>query len=240
MDILAYLRELNFASLLLRLLLAMLCGGILGADRIRKHRPAGFRTYIIVSMGAALTMLLSQYLFQMTSGTWADIAKSVGIKTDVSRLGAQVINGIGFLGAGTIMITGRKHVKGITTAAGLFAAACIGLAIGAGFYECAFLALPIIIISMGVLPQVDIAIRERSRNMDVYIEIDNLDNLGELLTTIKNEVSGINDVDIERNEKYNPINPAAVLSLRLNKRQPHTQVLSVLAAQDYVFYVEEI
>ena len=226
MDMLAYLRELNFASLLLRLLLAMLCGGILGADRIRKHRPAGFRTYIIVSMGAALTMLLSQYLFQMTLGTWADIAKNVGIKTDVSRLGAQVINGIGFLG--------------ITTAAGLFAAACIGLAIGAGFYECAFLALPIIIISMGVLPQVDIAIRERSRNMDVYIEIDNLDNLGELLATIKNEVSGINDVDIERNEKYNPINPAAVLSLRLNKRQPHTRVLSVLAAQDCVFYVEEI
>ena len=124
-----YLRELNMASILVRLLMAMLVGGLIGMERGRKRRAAGFRTYMLVCVGAALTMLLGQYqsVILELSGTVA--------RADVSRYGAQVINGIGFLGAGTIMLTGRKEVKGLTTAAGLWACACMGLAIGSGFYE---------------------------------------------------------------------------------------------------------
>ena len=113
--VIAYLREMNFASVMFRLLLAMLCGGMLGLERGRKRRPAGFRTYMLVCLGAALTMLLSQYEFAMVMGPWNDIAVELGMKTDVSRFGAQVINGIGFLGAGTILVTGRQEVKGLTT-----------------------------------------------------------------------------------------------------------------------------
>lgn len=86
---------------------------------------------MLVCLGAALTMLLSQYEYYMVTHEWAQLASEVGIRTDVSRFGAQVINGIGFLGAGTIIVTGRQEVKGLTTAAGLWASACMGLAIRA-------------------------------------------------------------------------------------------------------------
>ena len=133
--ILEYLREFHFASVMLRLLLAMIIGGCIGLERGRKRRPAGFRTYMLVCLGAALTVLLSQYEFTMVQGPWRELAQQIGIKTDVSRFGAQVINGIGFLGAGTILVTGHQQVTGLTTAAGLWASACTGLAVGAGFYE---------------------------------------------------------------------------------------------------------
>ena len=131
-ETIAYLREFHFASVVLRLALAMLLGGCIGLERGRKRRPAGFRTYMLVCLGAALTVLLSLYEFTMVTGPWSDICAEIGIKTDVSRFGAQVINGIGFLGAGTILVTGRQQVKGLTTAAGLWASACTGLAVGAG------------------------------------------------------------------------------------------------------------
>ena len=117
------LRDLTYASAALRLLLAVLVGGILGIERGRKNRPAGLRTYMLVCLGATTVMMTNQYVTQcMGTG-------------DPVRMGAQVISGIGFLGAGSIMVTGRNQIRGITTAAGLWAAACIGLAIGIGFYE---------------------------------------------------------------------------------------------------------
>ena len=130
MEGLAYLREMNVASVLLRLTVAMLFGGFIGLERERKRRPAGFRTYMLVCLGAALTMLLSQYESYMVTHAWHETAMEIGLRTDVSRFGAQVINGIGFLGAGTIIVTGKQEVKGLTTAAGLWASACMGLAIG--------------------------------------------------------------------------------------------------------------
>ena len=95
-ETIAYLREFHFASVVLRLALAMLLGGCIGLERERKRRPAGFRTYMLVCLGAALTVLLSLYEFTMVTGPWSDICAEIGIKTDVSRFGAQVINGIGF------------------------------------------------------------------------------------------------------------------------------------------------
>ena len=128
-------------EVLVRLLAASVCGGIIGIDRGKKHRPAGFRTHMLVCMGAALTILLSTYLCAMLTGSlWNLNPGEVMITTDVSRFGAQVINGIGFIGAGTIIITGRQQVKGLTTAAGLWASACMGLAIGAGFSSAALIA----------------------------------------------------------------------------------------------------
>ena len=116
MEGLAYLREMNVASVLLRLTVAMLFGGFIGLERERKRRPAGFRTYMLVCLGAALTMLLSQYESYMVTHAWHETAMEIGLRTDVSRFGAQVINGIGFLGAGTIIVTGKQEVKGLTTA----------------------------------------------------------------------------------------------------------------------------
>ena len=140
-SVLSYLRELNIVTMMLRILLAVLCGGLIGLERERKNRPAGFRTYMLTALGATLTVLLSLQLDQMLHGPWRALAESIGATQDVSRFGAEAAKGIGFLGAGTIIITARQQVKGLTTAAGLWASACLGLAIGAGFYSCAFICI---------------------------------------------------------------------------------------------------
>ena len=127
-SVLEYFRELNFASTLLRLTMAMLFGGLIGLERERKRRAAGFRTYMLVCLGAALAMLLGQYEELMITTNWAASLEGLGVKADVARFGAQVVNGIGFLGAGTIIVTRRNQIKGLTTAAGLWASAIVGLA----------------------------------------------------------------------------------------------------------------
>ena len=163
-----YFRELNFVSVALRLLLSAVIGFSLGLERGRKRRPAGCRTYMLVCMGATLTLLLSQYEYIMVTTKWASIASEIGLRTDVSRFGAQVINGVGFLGAGTILVTGRREVKGLTTAAGLWASACMGLAIGAGFYECVFLGTVLIFLSMRYLPIVENMMVEHAPFLNIY------------------------------------------------------------------------
>ena len=123
------LREMSFLSVLIRLLLVVLCGGVIGIEREYKRRPAGFRTHILICLGAAMTTLTSQYMYLC-----------MGYFTDMARLGAQVIAGIGFIGAGTIIVTRRQRVKGLTTAAGLWTTAIIGLTLGAGYFEAGLLA----------------------------------------------------------------------------------------------------
>ena len=234
------LRMLNTASVLLRLVLAMLFGGMIGLERGRKGRAAGFRTYMLVCLGAALTMLLSQYESGMLAGVWAETAKEVGIRTDVSRFGAQVINGIGFLGAGTIIVTGRQEVKGMTTAAALWASACTGLAIGAGFYECVLLAFLLISLVIRVLPYVESYIVENARNMNIYVEFESLDDVGSILNRIKSQDVQIYDVEIDRGREEKSRNPSAVFSIRLNHKQMHTQVLAAISELESVRTIDEI
>lgn len=128
-----------------RLLMAMVLGGVIGFEREIGNRPAGFRTHTLVCVGSTLVMLTSQYLFEAYSGI---------VNLDPARLGAQVISGIGFLGAGTIIKYG-PHVRGLTTAASLWVVACVGLAIGAGFYWGAITATVLVYITLILLKKVE-------------------------------------------------------------------------------------
>ena len=240
LDWLDYLRQLNIWSMMLRVLCAMAAGGLVGFERERKGRPAGFRTYMLVALGAALTIMLSQYLNLMFEGPWKEIGDSLGIKTDVSRLGAQVINGVGFLGAGTIIVTGRREVKGLTTAAGLWASACMGLAIGAGFYECMLISFLLIVMSMKFLPYIENLIMSKAVNMTVYIEVDNIENLGSVLGFLKREEVRIYEVELDKqqNEHVSQIN--SLLSIRLPMRCKHTELLAALSTLEGVISIEEV
>ena len=235
-----YLRGMNLASVILRLLLAMVFGSVIGLERGRKGRAAGFRTYMLVCLGATLTMLLSQYEYYMVTHGWAELATEIGLRTDVSRFGAQVINGIGFLGAGTIIVTGQQEVKGMTTAAGLWASACTGLAIGAGFYECVILALLLITLVIRFLPHVESFIVENSRHMNIYVEFNSLDDVGEILNRIKSQDVQIFDVDIERGRADQSQNPSAVLSIRLNRKQSHASILAAISESEAIRVIDEI
>lgn len=235
-----FLRELNFASVALRLFLSAAIGFSVGLERERKRRPAGCRTYMLVCVGATLTMLLSQYEYMMLCTRWYDLALEIGIKTDVSRFGAQVINGVGFLGAGTILVTGRREVKGLTTAAGLWASACMGLAIGAGFYECVLLGTVLIFLSMRYLPSIESLMVERAPFLNLYVEFESLDNIGAILSRIKENHIQILDVEIDHGRGEGASGtPSAVFSLRLLQRQIHSDVLVSVAGLDCVYTVEE-
>ena len=224
-DLLSTLREFNFVSVVLRLSLAMFCGGYIGLERGRKRRAAGFRTYMLVSLGAALTILLGQYEFHMLQGAWCQTAEFAGNKIDVARFGAQVINGIGFLGVGTIIVTGKHEVKGLTTAAGLWASACMGLAIGAGFYECMVLAFLLMFLSIRLLPAIENFIIENGRNMNLYIEFHSLDDVGTILGQVKRFDVQIYEVDISRGSEEWHRNPSAIFSLRLKQKLTHAHDL---------------
>ncbi|HBI63738.1 MAG TPA: Mg2+ transporter-C family protein [Clostridiales bacterium] len=235
-----YLREFHFASVVLRLVLAMLSGGMIGLERERKRRPAGFRTYILVCLGAALTMLLSQYEYAMLTTRWAALAEEIGLRSDVSRFGAQVINGIGFLGAGTIVVTGRQQVRGLTTAAGLWASACMGLAVGAGFYECVILAFVLIFICISVFPLIDARIQDNAKVLNIYTEFESMDDIGTILGRMKAMGVQIEDIEIGHGNETRARGPRAVLSLRIKQRKTHTQILSDLAKLDCIHRIEEI
>ena len=148
MTAIAYLREFHFISVACRLLLALSVGALLGYGRAKKRANAGLRTYMLTTLGAALTILISLYENAMLNGAWAYAAELAGTKFDGSRFAAQVVNGIGFLTAGTIIAVAHRQVSGLTTAIGLFAAACMGIAAGAGFYVCVITAGLLVIFTM--------------------------------------------------------------------------------------------
>lgn len=228
--------DLQWWDVLLRLFAAALCGGLIGIDRGRKRRAAGFRTYMLVCMGAALTMVLSTYLTVMICDVWG-LDMNI-YKTDVSRFGAQVINGIGFVGAGTILVTGRQQVKGMTTAAGLWASACIGLSIGAGFYEAAVIGCLCIIITFVVFSRLENFILAHSRNVNLYVEFEHTDDLSAIIERIKAQEVRI--FDIELNKAKGEGYPNAIFSLKLPKRKSHTFVMAAIAEVDGVRSIEEI
>ena len=235
-----YLRDFNTASVFVRLILAILLGGLIGLDRALRHRPAGPRTYALVCVGAALTMVLSQYEYVMLTTEWAPMAEAVGLKTDVSRFGAQVINGIGFLGAGTVIATNQQKVKGLTTASGLWASACLGLVVGSGFYEAALFAFLLIVITMWLLRPLEEVIIERSRNINIYVELRSIADMGAVLKTIKDQDINIFDMDIHHGKEQIVQKPNAVLYLRMPHRAPHHELITLLSDLDEVYTVKEI
>ena len=147
-----FAREMSFLGVTVRLLAAVLCGGLIGLEREYKRRPAGFRTHILISLGAAITILTNLYLYQV-----------MHYHTDISRLGAQVIVGIGFIGAGTIIVTKRHRVKGLTTAAGLWTAAIIGLVCGAGYLELALFTTALVLIAELVLVRLEYYLKTKAK-----------------------------------------------------------------------------
>lgn len=225
------LRELNMASLALRLIAAMLFGSVIGLDRFRKGRAAGLRTYMLVCLGAALTMLLGQYE--------VDVAVKVmaGAKADISRFGAQVINGVGFLGAGCIIVTGQQKVRGITTAASLWTAACTGLVIGAAFYECALFVFCLVFLIFRCLPPLERFIVERTRGMSVYVELERLERIGNILNCVRSQEAQIYEVDFEDGQ---PGGVGVVISLRLKNFSGHDRILDAIAALEGVRTVHAV
>ena len=159
-EIIGYLREFNLISITLRLILAMLLGGTIGLERGKQGRAAGMRTHIFVCLGATLTTMIGFFAVQV-----------MGSSGDPLRVAAQVISGIGFLGVGTILIKGRFQITGLTTAAGLWCAAAIGIALGAGFYEGALITFACSMLTVTIFWRVEYMLNKKYRRFGIYVEI---------------------------------------------------------------------
>ncbi len=219
------LREITTVAVLVRLLSAMLCGGAIGIEREHKRRTAGFRTHILICLGAAMTTMVSQFLF-----------REMHMYTDIGRLGAQVIAGIGFIGAGTIIVTKRRQVKGLTTAAGLWTCAIIGLAVGAGYYEAAVLATVIILLAEIFFSRFEYWVLDNARNINIYVEYSGTDNLDSVIRTLKTYRVIILDLEITKSGQ----NSCAIFQLQLPKKLSHDKLMTVVSTSEGIISVEEL
>lgn len=225
---LEYLRELNMISLLVRLFLAVICGGVIGYDRGKHREAAGLRTHILVCVGSACAMLVGAYVYERVGG---------GI--DPARIGAQVISGVGFIGAGTIIFNSRHQVIGVTTAAGLWASAAMGLAAGCGYYECALLMCVLLFLTLHMLNRMDDQFVKKTGAMKVYVECDGDFSFGSAIGVLRKSGWKVSSFENVLNNR-----PEVCCVQLLLKGEPgrleKKELLKALRELEGVRYAEEI
>lgn len=210
------LREVTWIAVVVRILVAFLLGGILGVERGLKQRPAGLRTYMLVCVGACMIMLTNQYIFQV-------------FKTDDPvRMGAQVVSGIGFLGAGTIIVTKHSQIKGLTTAAGLWAAAAVGLATGIGFYEAAITGAIVIFTTLTILSRLDMRMHRKARFFDIYIELPRQISLGTFIHDARDKEIIVEDLQMESPTGVENNTRSFIMTLSTKKRMDRAEMAALL------------
>lgn len=179
------LNDLNIVSVVIRLVLSLLLGGAIGFERGRKGRAAGLRTHILVCIGSCMASITGLYVTEI-----------LGYATDPMRIGAQVISGIGFLGVGTILVTGSMQVRGLTTAAGLWSTAAVGLCIGVGFYEAAIICSLLLVFVIVVLHRFDDRFFASTANIDVYLEVNDVKNISRIIKDVTDKGYKIHSIEI--------------------------------------------
>lgn len=219
------IREVTYEVIAFRICMAVLLGGVLGIERGLKNRPAGLRTYMLVCMGSCLIMMMNQYIYQVF-GTG-----------DPVRMGAQVVSGIGFLGAGTIVVTKRNQIKGLTTAAGLWASAAAGLAIGIGFYEAALMGGGAIFIVLSVIQHWDNRMHQNSKMVEIYVELTNSVNLGQFMREIRAMGLEIENIQTEHESLENEVR-SYIVALKSRQKINHNMLFQNIRDMEGVAYLE--
>ena len=213
-----FFRDMDLLAITCRLVLALMCGGIIGIEREIKRRPAGFRTHILICMGSVM------HLF-----------------TDISRMGAQVIVGVSFVGAGTIIVTRHQKIKGLTTAAGLWAAAIIGLACGAGYAECAIFATLMVLLSEIVLIKLENRLVERTNDVNIYIEYTQPATIQRIVRILRTVKVPMNDIEVTRiSDSEGGYRYGAILTVRVSGDTMEKEIFQGLSEISDVQTVEEL
>ncbi len=228
-QVIDFLRGTSSLAVAIRLVIATIFGGLVGWERIIKHHSAGIKTHALVSLGSAAATALNIYL-----------ALLPGLSADVSRIPAGVVSGIGFLGAGTIIVTGRKQIKGLSTAATLWVTSCMGMAIGAGYLEIGFVCLVMVGFSNILLLQLSNRVEGYSKYMSIYIEVNKNRGVTKLSKFITDEGISITSMTKSKEKTLESADTGLLLDLDLDKKRSHTEVLNMLGDLEYVNYVEEV
>lgn len=222
------LRALTLGGIIVRITISMVVGGIIGVERGIKNRPAGIKTYVLVSLGACVVMMVNQYTYQVY-GTG-----------DPVRMGAQVVSGIGFLGAGTIIVTTHNQIKGLTTAAGLWASACIGLATGIGLYEITLTAGAAVFIVLAFLQGLDSSLRSRGRVVEMYIELDRGSSLGNFLRSARARDFDLSSIQKEPVTADEEGVTAFTVTVRGKRNVSHEEIVRSIRNFEGVRYLESL
>lgn len=224
-----FMTELTTASVAVRLVLATLFGSLVGVERANKRYAAGIRTFALVCLGSALATITGLYFAQL-SGNMADSA----------RIPAQLLCGIGFLGAGTIVVTDRKRVKGLTTAAGLWVTASMGIAIGAGLLWEALICLALVLVTNYYLHYMTRYVETHTRTIELHIEFEKEAMTG-LFDFIRDECGYTID-SVERRSEQPIIDGDAILHMEINmgRKIKHTVIINDIMELEGVHYVEEL
>jgi putative Mg2+ transporter-C (MgtC) family protein len=223
------MESLTTLSIIVRFLLAVLIGGSIGINRGRKRRPAGFKTHVLVCMGATMVMMTGQFITQelLQNG-------------DIARLGAQVISGIGFLGAGTIIVTRKNQITGLTTAAGLWFSACVGLTIGIGFYKGALIAWIFMMIVMTWSKQIERSVYGKSKLVELYVELEDGSHLGEIISFVKHKPCKVVNLEVTKIEGSLLTGVSLFITLLLDSNQEHEKIIEAIGKQEGVRFLEEL
>lgn len=220
--------EFSMLSATVRLLLAALLGGIIGIERGTKGRPAGMRTFSVVCLGSALAMLTNEFMYQ----TYPDAV-------DPTRMAAQVISGIGFLGMGTIVFSEKKFVRGLTTAASLWTTAALGIAIGAGCIRIALWAFVLIMVVVTALAKFSKFWEEHNRQVSLTLELEKEQGIQAVMQYMKEKNYLIHS--LEKSGKAAVVPKASVVTMEIDMklRRSHEELLLELSNMEAVYFVEE-
>ncbi len=211
-------------SAAVRLFLAALFGGLIGLERGRTGHDAGMRTHIFVALGSAMTVLVGLYA-----------AEGLGSNIDPLRVAAQVVSGIGFLGAGTILVRNSNKVTGLTTAAGMWATATVGLAVGAGFYLGAFVCTLICILTATALTVLE---SKRRDTFPIYIEIVGPENVNPVLKSFGEQFDVTSTVTVNAKSGVTG-NVGIILVVALEGKQKQNVIETALSIDNVIMAVEE-
>lgn len=226
------LYELNLLTIIFRIFLAIFIGGLIGTERDMKHRAAGIRTHMLVCMGAAVVMMTNEYIYMTFDNP----------NMDITRMGAQVVSGIGFIGAGTILVTSDNRIKGLTTAAGLWAAAALGLGIGIGFYEMALVGSIAIVGIMILMKPYKEFILDRASPSDLTLMIHSNDGFSSFLDFMSTTEIKITDLRVE-NETLHSENGQEIIflvNMELGEKVQKDTVLTNLRNNPSILHVLEV
>jgi putative Mg2+ transporter-C (MgtC) family protein len=198
-------------DLALRIVLSGILGAVIGYERQARHKAAGLRTHMLVSMGSCLIMILSYKIYYMVEGH---------TNADPARLAAQVVSGIGFLGAGSIMKDGL-NVRGLTTAASLWVVSAVGLTVGAGFYEGAIFVTVMILVVLGILTKIEYRTYDSSTFLLIVEGDENEELLGQICKTLAEHNVAILDVKLESKSPF-----AASFLIKSSKEFKNQQIIA--------------
>jgi putative Mg2+ transporter-C (MgtC) family protein len=222
------LSQVNTASIAFRLILSIILCGAIGMERGLRNRPAGFMTYLLVGCGSALIMITNQYI------------ATIYTNVDPTRMASQVVSGIGFLGAGTIITTSKNEIRGLTTAAGLWAAAAVGLAVGIGFYGGAILGSIFIIFSLMYLKKIDLYIKTHAKTMEIYLEYNEEFSMQNLSLYTEQSHYEIFDMEAGKIKTLNGEFGTLTFDVNFHHKVNHLKIIEEIRQLPGILYVREV